>query len=76
VRTLLAFTKLRSDVTEAMELRNASDLLVAVGDQASNLIHRMNNTVGAMRFRIIELKDLQQTGELSDDFLAGNWIGP
>jgi signal transduction histidine kinase len=70
VRTLLAFTKLRSDVTEAMELRNANDLLVAVGDQASNLIHRLNNTVGAMRFRIIELQDLQQAGGISEDFLA------
>jgi signal transduction histidine kinase len=67
VRTLLAFAKLRSDVTEAIELRNANDLLVAVGDQASHMIHRMNNTVGAMRVRIMELEDLQQAGELSSD---------
>ena len=64
VRTLLAFAKLRADVTETMELRTATDLLVAVGDQASNMIHRMNNTVGAMRWRILELEELIETGEL------------
>jgi signal transduction histidine kinase len=73
VRTLLAFAKLRSDVTEAMELRNANDLLVAVGDQASNMIHRMNNTVGAMRLRILELQDLHESGELTDDFLIDSF---
>jgi signal transduction histidine kinase len=67
VGTLLAFAKLRSDVTATMELRNANDLLIAVGDQASNMIHRINNTVGAMRVRIIELQDAQREGQLSDD---------
>jgi signal transduction histidine kinase len=64
VRTLLAFAKLTSDVTLTMELRNATDLLVAVGDQASNMIHRMNNTIGAMRLRIIELQEMVAAGEL------------
>ena len=67
VRTLLAFAKLRADVTETMELRTATDLLVAVGDQASNMIHRMNNTVGAMRWRILELQEMTETGELAPD---------
>jgi signal transduction histidine kinase len=67
VRTLLAFTKLRADVTEALEVRNANDLLVAVGDQTSNMIHRLNNTVGAMRFRIRQLQALQDSGELAVD---------
>jgi len=71
VRMLLAFAKLRSQVTDAMDFRNASDLLVAVGDQASNMVHRMNNTVGAMRLRIMKLQDLQEKGELpTDEFLA------
>jgi signal transduction histidine kinase len=70
VRTLLAFAKLRADVTEALELRSADDLLVAVGDQTSHLIHRLNNTVGAMRFRILELQDMQDNGKnLDEDFL-------
>jgi signal transduction histidine kinase len=64
VRTLLAFAKLTSDVTLTMELRSATDLLVAVGDQASNMIHRMNNTIGAMRIRIIELQEMVDAGEL------------
>jgi signal transduction histidine kinase len=71
VRVLLAFAKLRSDVTDAMDFRNASDLLIAVGDQTSNMVHRMNNTVGAMRLRIMELQDLQEEGRLPrDEFLA------
>jgi signal transduction histidine kinase len=69
VRTLLAFAKLRADVTEALELRNADDLLVAVGDQTSHLIHRLNNTVGAMRFRLVELQDMQNNGTLDESFL-------
>jgi signal transduction histidine kinase len=67
VRTLLAFAKLRTDVTDVLELRSASDLLVAVGDQTSHMIHRLNNTVGAMRVRIIELLEMQKNGELDDD---------
>jgi signal transduction histidine kinase len=69
VRTLLAFAKLRSDVTEAMELRNTNDLLIAVGDQSSHMIHRVNNTVGSMRYRIMELQRKLRQGALSDDFL-------
>jgi signal transduction histidine kinase len=51
------------DATEAMELRNAEDLMVAISDQASNIIHRLNNTVGALRFLILELQEMQQDGE-------------
>lgn len=69
VRTLLAFARLRSDLTEALELRTADDVLAAVGDQTSHMIHRLNNTVGAMRLRIIELEDAQERGDLSMDFL-------
>lgn len=71
VKTLLALTKLRSDVTEALELGHANDLLIAVGDQASNMVHRINNTVGAMRVRIRELQGMQQEGSLEqNDFLT------
>jgi signal transduction histidine kinase len=71
VRVLLAFAKLRSNVTEAMDFRNATDLLIAVGDQTSNMIHRMNNTVGAMKFRIIELQGALERGELThNEFLT------
>jgi signal transduction histidine kinase len=70
VRTLLAFARLRADVTEAIELRSADDLLLAVGDQTSHMIHRLNNTVGAMRFAIEELQDKQKDGRLDEDFLS------
>jgi signal transduction histidine kinase len=70
VRVLLAFAKLRSNVTEAMDVRNATDLLIAVGDQASNMIHRMNSTVGQMQFRILELQSALENAELpQNEFL-------
>jgi signal transduction histidine kinase len=56
VTALLAYAKLRSDVTEALEIRHANDLLVAVGDQTSNMVHRLNNSVGAMRLLIKDVK--------------------
>jgi signal transduction histidine kinase len=64
VITLLAFAKLTSDLTESIEVRNANDLLVAVGDQANSMIHRINDIIGAMRMRIVELRDLDETGTL------------
>ncbi len=75
VKTLLAFTKLRNDVTEALEVRHANDLLVAVGDQTSHIIHRLNNTVGAMRVRILELQSMHgdkslDEGELKESLQA------
>jgi signal transduction histidine kinase len=69
VRTLLAFAKLRADVTEALELRSASDLLAAVGDQTTNMIHRLNNKVGAMRIWVMELQDKQENAGLDVGFL-------
>jgi signal transduction histidine kinase len=70
VKTLLAFAKLRADVTEALEIRSSNELLIAVGDQASNMVHRLNNTVGAMRFRIKELQEDQAAGALTVDDLT------
>jgi signal transduction histidine kinase len=56
-RTLLAFAKLRSDVTEALEIQYESSLLIAVGDRTLNIIHRLNNSVGAMRATILDMQD-------------------
>lgn len=67
VKTLLAFTKLRSDVTEALEMRQADEVLLAIGDQTSNMVHRLNNTVGAMRVHIRELQAMHEEGELRGD---------
>lgn len=69
VRNLLAFARLRDDLTDALESRSASDLLLAVGDRAGHIVHRLNNTVGAMRFLIMELQGKQAVGKLEDDFL-------
>src|SRR5581483_10742720 len=56
VTTLLAFMKLRADLTDMFEIRHANQLMLALGDQTSNVIHRLNNTLGAMRFRIAEIE--------------------
>jgi signal transduction histidine kinase len=72
VTAALAFAKLRSDVTEALELRHANDLLIAVGDQTSNMIHRLNNKVGSMRVRIKEIQDVCQLEVKSSEFLRNS----
>lgn len=66
VRSLLAFVKLRNDVTAALESRHVNDLLVAIGDQTSNFIHRLNNSAGALRARILELQEMIDDGDLPD----------
>lgn len=74
VQGLLAFAKVRSDLTEMLERRSADDVLAAVGDQTSHMIHRLNNTVGAMRLRILELQDVQERGQLEDGFLRDSLV--
>ncbi|HEY6494408.1 MAG TPA: GAF domain-containing protein [Trebonia sp.] len=69
VRSLLAFAKLRNDVTVALESRHVNDLLVAIGDQTSNFIHRLNNSAGALRARILELQEVVDDGPLDKEFL-------
>lgn len=69
VRTLLAFTRLRAHLTDALELRTADQMLLAIGDQTGHIIHSVNNTVGAMRFRIKELQAAQDDKSLDDGFL-------
>lgn len=69
VTMLLAFTKLRQDMAGALEIRHANDLLVAVGDQTSNMVHRLNNTVGAMRVRVEEIEQNCSAEVASSSFL-------
>jgi signal transduction histidine kinase len=69
VTAILAFAKLRTDVTEALELRHANDLLIAVGDQTSHMVHRLNNAVGAMRVRIKEIQQNCPEEVKSNEFL-------
>jgi signal transduction histidine kinase len=55
------------DATQAMELRNAEDLMIVIGDQASNIMHGINNTVGTLRFLIIKLQEMQRDGEFGSN---------
>jgi len=59
---LIAFMKLRSDVTEALEVRQVNDLLIAVGDNAANLFHELNNILGALKFDVELLRDSCKEG--------------
>jgi len=65
VRILLAFAKLRADVTDALEKRQAADLVATVGDQTTNMVHRLNNQVGALRVHISDLLDDNEEGKLT-----------
>jgi signal transduction histidine kinase len=56
VTMLLVVLKLRSDIENALEAHHSTELMVAVGDQASNMVHKLNNVVGAMRVRVIEIQ--------------------
>src|SRR5207248_1347463 len=58
---------LRSDLLAAVEVQAANDLLIAVGDQTSHVIHRINNIIGAMKFRITELQSMLKEGTLQPD---------
>jgi signal transduction histidine kinase len=69
VRVLLAFAKLRTDVTNTLESRHANDLLIAIGDQTHHFIHRLNNSAGALRAKILELLELAEERSLDHDFL-------
>lgn len=69
VRTLLAFAKLRTDVTNTLEARHANDLLIAIGDQTSHFIHRLNNSAGALRAKILELQEQAEEHELDQKVL-------
>ena len=60
VRSLLAFAKLRNDVTAALESRHVNDLLIAIGDQTSNFIHRLNNSAGALRAGILAVQEIRR----------------
>lgn len=69
VRSLLAFAKLRTDLTSAMESRHANDLLIAIGDQTSHFLHRLNNSAGVLRAQILELLEALDERTLEPEFL-------
>jgi signal transduction histidine kinase len=69
VRTLLAFAKLRTDVTNTLEARHANDLLIAIGDQTTHFIHRLANSAGSLRVKILELQELAEAGPVDQKIL-------
>jgi signal transduction histidine kinase len=75
VRILLAFAKLRSDVTEDLETRQANDLLIAVGDQATNMIHRLNSTAGALKYKLLDIVEMADGSMLPSAKELSNSLG-
>jgi signal transduction histidine kinase len=67
VKILLAIVKLRTDLTDILESRHASDLLIAVGDQTSNLVHRLNNKVGLLAAKVRILQKRFASNTIMDD---------
>lgn len=65
VKTLLAFAKLKTDVSESLETRQANDLMIAIGDQTAHIVHRIKNVVGALRFDIQTLQGQLENGTLT-----------
>ena len=79
VSNVFALVKLKEDLQNAKEYQQSTELLVAIGDQAGNIIHRLNNTVGAMKVWLREIqlsckKELDENEFLRDridDLLRG-----
>jgi signal transduction histidine kinase len=69
VSMLLAITKLRSDIANTLEAHHSAELMIAVGDQASNMVHKLNNVVGAMRVRVKEVQQNCAAEVEASDFL-------
>jgi signal transduction histidine kinase len=69
VTVLLTVAKLRSDIENALEAHHATELMVAVGDQAANMVHKLNNVVGAMRVRVKEIQQNCAAEVEGSDFL-------
>lgn len=69
VSMLLAVAKLRSDIASSLEAHHSAELMIAVGDQASNMVHKLNNVVGAMRVRVKEIQQNCAAEVEGSDFL-------
>ncbi len=69
VSILLAVAKLRSDIANTLEAHHSAELMIAVGDQASNMVHKLNNVVGAMRVRVKEVQQNCAAEVEGSDFL-------
>jgi signal transduction histidine kinase len=69
VAVMLAFAKLRTDVSNALEMQHANEVQIAIGDQVGNVIHTLNNTVGAIRYLVREIKQECDEQLRESDFL-------
>ncbi len=55
ISNILMLAKLKDELQSAIEYQEATDVLIALGDQTGNIIHRLNNTVGAMKVMLKEI---------------------
>ncbi len=56
----------------AREQRAAAETFAAVGDIAANLLHRLNNKIGAIPVRVEGIQDKCQEALAADEYLAAN----
>lgn len=57
VSLAVGFAKLRNDVIAMGEQARASAVLAAVGDSTANVIHQLNNSIGAIEYWVGTLED-------------------
>jgi signal transduction histidine kinase/transcriptional regulator with GAF, ATPase, and Fis domain len=56
----------------AQEQRSVAEAFAAVGDIASNLLHRLNNKIGTIPVRVEGIQDKSQTSLAQDAYLSKN----
>jgi signal transduction histidine kinase/transcriptional regulator with GAF, ATPase, and Fis domain len=56
----------------AQEQRSVAEAFAAVGDIASNLLHRLNNKIGTIPVRVEGIQDKSQTALAQDTYLSKN----
>lgn len=65
-------TARQQELRIAQDQRAIAETFAAVGDIAANLLHRLNNKVGAIPVRVQGIQDKSQAALQSDAYLAAN----
>lgn len=71
VGLLIALGKLRSELSEAYEQQHADEVLLALGNNAAHMIHRLNNHIAPIKYWVREIQGnfggiLQSSPALAD----------
>lgn len=73
VSFVIAFSRIRRDMQRQLERLDTDRTLASMGGAAADVIHEVNNTLGAIRFKVLELADESlgpEAAELTETILA------